>query len=61
MISLILTIALVGLIVWLVTNYIPMPEPFKRAIVVIVIVFVILWLIQILGIGDVAVPRLHRL
>ncbi len=35
MISLVLTIALVGFIVWAVTNYVPMPPLFRNAIVVL--------------------------
>ncbi len=60
MIELILTIALVGLIVWLIVTYIPMPAPFKTVIMVVAAVFIILWLMSALGIGDVPIPHLHR-
>lgn len=59
MISLILTLALIGVIVWLILQYVPMPEPFKKVIMVVVVVFVILWLMRVLGIGDIPVPRLR--
>lgn len=59
MISLLITIALVGLIVWLITQYIPMPPVFKTAITVVAAVVVILWLMRVLGVGDLPVPRLR--
>lgn len=57
MISLILTIALVGLIVYLIVTYIPMPEVFKTIIYVVVAIFLILYLMRIFGIADIPVGR----
>lgn len=59
LISLVLTLALVGFLLWLVLTYIPMPEPFKKVIVVIIVVVVVLWLIQVLGVVGPDVPRLR--
>lgn len=53
MITLILTLALVGFLVYLIITYIPMPDPFKKVIVVIVIVLLILYLIRVLGFVDI--------
>ena len=53
MISLILTLALVGLIVYLITTYIPMPAIFKTVIYVIVAVVLIIYLMRVLGIADI--------
>lgn len=58
MIGLLLTLALVGLVVWLIITYIPMPAPFKTVITVVAVLFVILWLIRVLGIADVPIPSL---
>ncbi len=55
MITLILTIALLGFLVWLVITYIPMPEIFKKAIVVLVVILVILYLVQLFGL-DIPFP-----
>lgn len=55
MIMLILTLALLGFVVWLVTTYIPMPQPFKIGIYVIVVVVVIVYLMRVLGIQDIPV------
>lgn len=63
MISLIITIALVGLIVWLIITYIPMPAPFRTIIIVIAALFLILWLASLLGLGGsggVSFPSLRR-
>lgn len=55
----ILILALVGFLVYLVITYIPMPEPFKQAIVVAVVVLLILWLITLVA-GGTHLPALRR-
>jgi Flp pilus assembly protein protease CpaA len=52
-------LALVGFVVYLITTYIPMAQPFKLIIYAIVAVCVILYLMNVLGIGDLPLPRLH--
>lgn len=59
MISLILTLAVVGMIVWAITTYIPMDPMFRTIIYVVVAVFLIVWLMGILGVSDIPVPRLR--
>ena len=58
MIALILTLALVGFLVYLIVTYIPMPAPFKNVIIVIVVVLLVLYLLRVLGVADLPVPRL---
>lgn len=60
MISIILTLALVGLIVWVVVTYIPMPAPIRTLIIVFVVILLVLWLLQIFGFSDIPVPHLRR-
>ncbi len=55
MITLILTIALLGFLVWLVITYIPMPEIFKKAIVVLVVILIVLYLVRLFGF-DLPIP-----
>lgn len=60
MITLIITVALIGLITWLVTYFIPMPPKFQTLIYVIAAVCVVLYVLSALGVyhlplGD--VPR----
>ncbi len=57
MLALILTLALIGVIVYLIETYLPMPAPFKTAINVIVIVCVVLYLVQLFGLD---IPLPHR-
>jgi hypothetical protein len=53
LIGLILTIAILGLVVWLVTTYIPMPPPFRTIIWVIAAIILIVMLLNTLGVmGD---------
>jgi hypothetical protein len=56
MIALIITLALVGLIVYLITTYIPMPPIFKTVIYVIVAIVLILYLMRVFGIADIPLP-----
>lgn len=56
MISLILGLAIVGFLVWLIINYIPMPDPFKTAIIAIVVIIVVLYLVQMFGF-DIPLPK----
>ena len=60
MIGVILTLALVGLVVWLITTYIPMPAPIKTLITVVVVILLILWLMQVFGFPDVPVWHYRR-
>jgi hypothetical protein len=53
MITLLLTLAVIGFIAWLVTTYIPMQEPFKIAILVIAAIFAIIIVMRAFGIVDV--------
>jgi hypothetical protein len=53
MITLILTLAVVGFLVWLITTYIPMPDIFKKVIIVVVIIILILYVLRVLGVGDI--------
>lgn len=59
MITLVITLALVGLIVYLIVTYIPMPPIFVTIIYVIVAIVLILYLMRVFGIGDVPLPRVH--
>jgi predicted membrane channel-forming protein YqfA (hemolysin III family) len=59
MIALILTLALLGLVVWLITTYIPMPAPFKTIIFIVAGICVVLYLMTAFGIVDLPIPRLR--
>jgi predicted membrane channel-forming protein YqfA (hemolysin III family) len=57
MIGLILTLALVGFVVYAITTWIPMAAPFKTAIYVLVAVCLIWYLMQVFGVADLPLPR----
>ena len=62
MIQLVIAIEIIGLIVWAVITYIPMPVGFKRAIVIVAIVCVGIYLLRAFGLwggSDVPVPNLR--
>ena len=60
MIGLILTLALIGVALYLLNTYVPMAPPIKTIINVVVVVLVILWLVNVFGLlsHDIPVPRL---
>jgi hypothetical protein len=51
LVTLILVIALVGFLVWVIINYVPMPQLFKNLIVVVIVIVVVLYLIRMLASG----------
>lgn len=59
MIGLLLTLAFLGLIVWLIVTYIPMPAPFRTIILIVTAIVVIFYLMNAFGIMDIPVPRIR--
>ncbi len=49
LISLVVVLIIVGLALWLVNNYIPMDQKIKTILNVVVVIFVIIWLLNVLG------------
>jgi len=45
-----LTIIVVGLLLWLVTKYIPMEPPIKQILVAVVVIVLVVWLLRVFGI-----------
>jgi len=60
MIGLLLTLAVIGFIVWLIVTYIPMPDVFQKGIIVIAVIFVLLYVLNALGVVGPEIPRLNR-
>ena len=48
--NLIITLIVVGVLLWLVNNYIPMDGKIKQILNIIVIIGVVLWLLRAFGI-----------
>lgn len=51
----VLVIAVIGLIVWAITTWIPMPPMFKQIIYVVCAIFLILWLLRAVGVADIQI------
>ena len=63
LISLAITLIIVGVLLWLVNNYIPMDGKIKRILNIVVVIVVVLWLLSAFGIlghtGDINVPHVR--
>ena len=49
LIGLILTLVVVGVLLWLLNNYVPMDRKIKSIINVVVVIVVVLWVLQAVG------------
>lgn len=57
MITLVLSLALVGFVVWLIVTYIPMPDVFQKVIIVVVIILMVLYIMSVFGFHDIPISR----
>jgi hypothetical protein len=58
LIEFIVLAAVLGVLVYLLTTYVPMPQPIKTVIIVAVVLVLVLVLIRGL-VGDIQIPRLR--
>ncbi len=62
MITLIVQLAIIGLIVWAITTFIPMDARIKKVIYVVAVVCVVVFLLRAFGlwpVADVPIPKLR--
>ena len=61
MIGLIISLALLGFILWAVETYVPMSAPFRTLIRILVVILVVLYLINVFGLlqYDMPIPRVR--
>jgi hypothetical protein len=50
LIGLIITLVVVGVVLWLINNYVPMDPKIKTILNVVVVIVVVVWLLQAFGI-----------
>jgi hypothetical protein len=50
LVNLIVTLVVVGLVLWLINSYIPMQTTIKKILNVVVIIVVIIWLLSAFGV-----------
>lgn len=62
MISLIITIAVVGLLVWAIVTYVPMPPAFKTAIIIVAVLCLVIYILSAFGLlsRDIPVPQIRN-
>jgi len=62
LISLVVTLIVVGVLLWLINTYLPMDGKIKKILNVVVVIAVVLWLLAAFGVlghgGDIRVPRI---
>ncbi len=63
LITLVVTLVVIGVLLYLLEVYVPMDATIKRVIHIVVIIAVVLWLLNVFGIlpmaSTVQVPRVH--
>lgn len=63
LISLIVTLVIVGVLMWLINDYIPMEATIKRILNIVVIIAVVLWLLYAFGVlghaNTITVPQVR--
>jgi len=52
LVNLIITLVVVGVLLWLINSFIPMQHTMKKILNAVVIIIVILWLLSVFGILD---------
>jgi hypothetical protein len=62
MLGVIFTLVIIGVLLYLMENFIPMNATIKKLIYIVVAICVVFWLINVFGLlsYDVPIPRLHR-
>ena len=62
MISIVITLIVIGVLLWLINTYIPMDGKIKTILNIVVVICVVVWLLNAFGVlhsGDVPVPQVH--
>ena len=61
LVTLVITLIVVGVLLWLVNTYIPMDANIKKILNIVVIIAVVLWLLNVFGVlGDVHTIHVGR-
>ena len=61
LINVVLILVLIGLALWAANKYIPMQSGIKMILNIVVVIFVVVWLLHLLGwVGDISAIRVGR-
>jgi hypothetical protein len=56
--TIVITIVVVGVLLWLVNNYIPMDRKIKNVLNILVVIITVVWLLKVFGVLD-YMSRVH--
>ncbi len=63
LLSLIISLIVVGVLLWLINTYVPMDGKIKKILNIVVVIVVVLWVLAAFGVlghvSDVRVPQVH--
>ncbi len=63
LIPVVITLIVVGVILWLINSYMPMDGKIKKILNIVVVICVVVWLLSVFGVlghaGDLRVPQVH--
>ncbi len=63
LISVVITLIVIGVLLWLINTYIPMDGKIKQILNVVVVICVVIWLLYAFGVinhaGDIKVPQVR--
>lgn len=57
--SLILTLVIIGVVLWAVNRYIPMDHKIKSILNIVVVILVVIWLLRLFGLLGGSVPTIN--
>jgi len=65
LITVVLTLIVIGVLLWLINTYIPMAESIKKILNIVVVVAVVIWLLYGFGVlshsGEIRLPEVKKL
>ena len=63
LINVIITLVVIGVLLWLVNTYMPMDKKIKQILNIVAVICVVVWLLSVFGVlghsGDIHVPQVH--
>ncbi len=63
LINVIITLVVIGVLLWLLNTYLPMDGKIKQILNLVVVICVVLWLLSVFGVlgrsGDIRVPQVR--
>lgn len=59
MITILIVLVIIGVALYLVETYVPMSDPIRLVLRVVVVLLLVLWLLRVFGISDIPTPSLR--